>query len=170
MERLHLLEEHDELLNFFENKSKIIMYLQDQAFADESFENIRAPDEYEHFELACQHYHWDRMDPCQSLHLDKKLRDEEMSDILRQKDSIETRQKKINEKQKKLDEDLKNKTINETTAPQKAEEIADLIIIQSDSKIKQLDKDKENAIHDRDESAGNLASTTHHHPYDAHKK
>ncbi|CAF5001016.1 unnamed protein product [Rotaria sp. Silwood1] len=107
------------------------MYLQDQAFADESFENIRAPDEYEYFELTCQHYHWDRMDPCQSLHLDKKLCDEEMSDILRQKDSIETRQKKINEKQKKLDEDLKNKTINETTAPQKAEEIADLIIIQS---------------------------------------
>ncbi|CAF3977400.1 unnamed protein product [Rotaria sordida] len=102
--------------------------------------------------------------------------------ILRQKDSIESRQKKINEKQKKLDEDLKNKTIDETIAEQKTEEIAGLIIIQSgqeafltllqsekDSKIKRLDSNK-NAIHDHDESAGNLANTTHHHQYDAHKK
>ncbi|CAF0965233.1 unnamed protein product [Rotaria sordida] len=72
----------------------------------------------------------------------------------------------MNEKQKKLDEDLKNKTIDETIAEQKTEEIAGLIIIQSgqeafltllqsekDSKIKRLDKNKENAIHDHDESA-----------------
>ncbi|CAF2860970.1 unnamed protein product [Rotaria sp. Silwood2] len=91
--------------------------------------------------------------------------------------------KKINEKQKKLDEDLKNKTIDETTAEQKTEEIAGLVIIQSgqeafltllqsekDSKIKRLDKNKENAIHDYDEPAGNLANTTHHHQYDAHEK
>jgi len=31
--------------------------------------------------LARQHYHWDRMEPRRSLHQDKKLRDEEMSDV-----------------------------------------------------------------------------------------
>ncbi|CAF4381250.1 unnamed protein product, partial [Rotaria sordida] len=47
-----------------------------------------------------------------------------------------------------------------------------LTLLQSekDSKIKRLDKNKENAIHDHDESAGNLTNTTHHHQYDAHKK
>ncbi|CAF1320490.1 unnamed protein product [Rotaria sordida] len=81
IERLRLLEERDELLNFFENESKIIMHSQDKAFADESFENIRTQGEHEYFELARQHYHWDRMEPRRSLHLDKKLRDEEMNDI-----------------------------------------------------------------------------------------
>jgi hypothetical protein len=81
MERLRLLEERDELLSFFENESRIIMQSQEKDFADESFENIRAPGEHEYFELARQHYHWDRMEPRRSLHLDKKLRDEEMSDV-----------------------------------------------------------------------------------------
>ncbi|CAF4396407.1 unnamed protein product, partial [Rotaria sordida] len=62
IERLRLLEEH-------------------KAFADESFENIRTQGEHEYFELARQHYHWDRMEPHRSLHPDKKLRDEEMSDV-----------------------------------------------------------------------------------------
>jgi hypothetical protein len=81
MERLRLLEERDELLSFFENESRIVMHSQDQAFADESFENVRAPGEHEYFELARLHYHWDRMEPRRSLHVDKKLRDEEMSDV-----------------------------------------------------------------------------------------
>jgi len=81
MERLRLLEERDELLSFFENESRIIMHSQEKDFADESFENIRAPNEHEYFELARQHYHWDRMEPRRSLHIDKKLRDEEMSDV-----------------------------------------------------------------------------------------
>ncbi len=81
MERLRLLEERDELLNFFENESRIIMHSQEKDFADESFENVRAPGEHEYFELARLHYHWDRMEPRRSLHLDKKLRDEEMTDV-----------------------------------------------------------------------------------------
>ncbi|CAF3779232.1 unnamed protein product [Adineta steineri] len=81
MERLRLLEERDELLNFFENESRIIMHSQDKEFANENFENIPTTGENEYFELARQHYHWDRMEPRRSLHLDKKLRDEEMSDI-----------------------------------------------------------------------------------------
>ena len=81
MERLRLLEERDELLNFFENESRIVMHSQDKEFADESFENVRAPDEHEYFELGRRHYHWNRMEPRRSLHLDKKLRDEEMSDV-----------------------------------------------------------------------------------------
>lgn len=81
IERLRLLEERDELLNFFENESRIVMHSQEKDFGDESFENIRASGEHEFFELARKHYHWDRMEPRRSLHLDKKLRDEEMSDI-----------------------------------------------------------------------------------------
>ena len=81
LERVRLLEERDELLNFFENESKIIMYSQEKDFPDENFEDIRAPGEHEYFELARQHYHWDRMEPRRSLHQDKKLRDEEMSDV-----------------------------------------------------------------------------------------
>ena len=81
MDRLRLLEERDELLSFFENEARIIMQSQDKTFADESFENVRAPGEHEFFELARKHYHWDRMEPRRSLHLDKKLRDEEMSDV-----------------------------------------------------------------------------------------
>jgi len=60
LERVRLLEERDELLNFFENESKIIMYSQEKDFPDENFEDIRAPGEHEYFELARQHYHWDR--------------------------------------------------------------------------------------------------------------
>ena len=81
LERVRLLEERDELLNFFENESKIIMYSQEKDFSDENFEDICAPGEHEYFELARQHYHWDRMEPRRSLHQDKKLRDEEMSDV-----------------------------------------------------------------------------------------
>ncbi|CAF1238075.1 unnamed protein product [Rotaria magnacalcarata] len=81
LERLRLLEERDELLSFFENESRIVMHSQDKTFADESFENVRTSGEHEYFELARQHYHWNRMEPRRSLHLDKKLRDEEMSDI-----------------------------------------------------------------------------------------
>ena len=81
IERLRLLEERDELLSFFENESRIVMQSQDKAFAEESFENVRAPGEHEFFELARQHYHWDRMEPRRSLHQDKKLRDDEMSDV-----------------------------------------------------------------------------------------
>ncbi|CAF1055766.1 unnamed protein product [Adineta ricciae] len=81
MERLRLLEERDELLNFFENESRIVMHSHEKEFADENFEDVRAPGEHEYFELARQHYHWDRMEPRRSLHLDKKLRDDEMSDV-----------------------------------------------------------------------------------------
>jgi len=56
-EFLRLLEERDELLSFFENESRIIIQSQEKDFADESFENIRAPGEHEYFELACLHYH-----------------------------------------------------------------------------------------------------------------
>jgi hypothetical protein len=75
IERLRLLEERDELLNFFENESRIIMHSQEKEFADESFENIRASGEHEYFELTRQHYHWNPMEPRRSLYLDKKLRD-----------------------------------------------------------------------------------------------
>ena len=81
LERLRLLEERDELLNFFENESRIIMHSQDKAFADENFEDVRAQGEHEYFELARLHYHWNRMEPRRSLHQDKKLRDDEMSDV-----------------------------------------------------------------------------------------
>ena len=57
------------------------MHSQDKEFADESFENVRAPGKHECFELARRHYHWNRMKPRRSLHLDKKLRDEEMNDV-----------------------------------------------------------------------------------------
>jgi hypothetical protein len=69
---LRLLKEADELLNFFENESPIIMHSQDEEFPDESFETIRASDEHEYFELARLHYHWNRIEPSRSLHLDKK--------------------------------------------------------------------------------------------------
>ncbi|UJR08675.1 hypothetical protein I4U23_012933 [Adineta vaga] len=81
MERLRLLEERDELLSFFENESRIVMHTHEKEFADESFESTRASGEHEYFELAREHYHWNRMEPRRSLHLDKKLRDEEMSEI-----------------------------------------------------------------------------------------
>lgn len=80
LERLRLLEERDELLNFFENESRIVMHSQEKDFVDENFEDVRATGEHDYFELARQHYHWDRMEPKRSLHQDKKLRDEEMSD------------------------------------------------------------------------------------------
>lgn len=81
IERLRLIEERDELLSFFENESRILMFSQDRDFSDESFENVRAPGEHEFFELSRKHYHWDRMEPKRSLHMDKKMRDEEMSDL-----------------------------------------------------------------------------------------
>ncbi|CAF3155049.1 unnamed protein product, partial [Rotaria sp. Silwood2] len=59
MERLRLLKEHDELLNFFENESKIRTHSQENDFVDENFEDIRVVGEHEYFELASQHYHWD---------------------------------------------------------------------------------------------------------------
>jgi hypothetical protein len=81
MEHLRLLEEREELLNFFENESRIIMHSHEKAFAAENFDDVRAPGEHEYFELARVHYHWNRMEPRRSLHQDKKLRDEEMSDV-----------------------------------------------------------------------------------------
>ncbi|CAF4168596.1 unnamed protein product [Rotaria sp. Silwood2] len=78
---LDILLEDDELLNVFENESRIVIHSQDKEFADETFENARAPGEHDYFELTRQHYHWNRMKTHRSLHLDKKLHDEEMSDV-----------------------------------------------------------------------------------------
>ncbi|CAF1307546.1 unnamed protein product [Rotaria sordida] len=51
------------------------MQSQDKEFADETFENIRTSDKHEYFELACLHYHWDRIEQHRSLYFDKKITD-----------------------------------------------------------------------------------------------
>ncbi|CAF1583455.1 unnamed protein product, partial [Didymodactylos carnosus] len=79
-ERIALLEERDELLNFFDNESQIVMASVEKDFENEQFENIKAPKEHEYFESARLHYHWDKHEPKRSLHPNKKVRDEEMSD------------------------------------------------------------------------------------------
>ncbi len=48
IEHLRLLEERGELLKVFENVLRVIMHLQDKAFTNENFEDIRAPGEHEY--------------------------------------------------------------------------------------------------------------------------